>query len=239
MKFRAAPLLLIALLPLLVGFSKKSTFSITFHAQAEENDMRKTMFPMQLEGRQIMFKIVPEISQVNIVAYHPFDTETGDKGVAMQLDFRGRGSLEMATRSRRGEFLLAMVNGQPVDYLVMDEVIDNGLITIWRGCTDELYKEMGKKYPRIKPGGPPSVNENMEMLPVTKKERARSLANAREAERAADKARKEGKPETPAIPSLDPPRAPVAPSIPLEGGTANPVIPPKAVPADEPALPKP
>jgi hypothetical protein len=79
----------------------------------------------------------------------------------------------------------------------------------------------------------------MEMLPVTKKERARSLANAREAERAADKARKEGKPETPAIPSLDPPRAPVAPSIPLEGGTANPVIPPKAVPADEPALPKP
>src|SRR5438046_2922115 len=115
MNFRVAPLLVLLLLPLVMGFSHKPKFTITFHAQAEESDPRKMMFPMQLEGRQILFKLIPEVSQQNVVAFHPFTTETGEKGVALQLDFRGRGSIEEATRTRRGEYLVAMVNGKPVD----------------------------------------------------------------------------------------------------------------------------
>jgi hypothetical protein len=145
----------------------------------------------------------------------------------------------MATRTRRGEFLLAMINGRPVDYVVMDYVIDNGMVTIWRGVTDELVKEMDKKIPRIKPSGAPSMNKSMEMMPSTKTEKKRSLKNAREAEKAAEKARKAGKPEKPEVPSLDAPRAPVTNSIPVEGGTANPIIPPKATRVDEPTLPRP
>jgi hypothetical protein len=239
MNLRVAPLLVIALLPMLVGFSHKPKFTISFHAQGDPEDVSKTMFPMDLEGRRILFKIVPEISQQNIVAFHPFDAENGDKGVALQLDFRGRGALEMATRTRRGELLLAMINGHPVDYVVMDYVIDNGVITIWRGVTDELVKEMDKKIPRIRPNGPPTMNKSMEMMPSTKTEKKRMLKEAREAEKAAEKARKEGKPETPPVRSLDAPRAPQANSIPMEGGVGNPVISPKATPADEPPLPKP
>jgi hypothetical protein len=239
MNLRVAPLFVIALLPMLVGFSHKPKFTISFHAQADEEDVRKTMFPMQIEGRQLLFKIVPEISQQNIVAFHPFDADNGEKGVALQLDFRGRGALEMVTRTQRGQFLLAMINGKPVDYVVLDQVIDNGLITIWRGATDELVKEMDKKLPRIKPSGAPTMNQSMEMMPSTKTEKKRSLKEARDAEKAAEKARKAGKPEKPAIPSLDAPRAPVTNSIPVEGSAPNPVIPPKATPADEPPLPKP
>jgi hypothetical protein len=239
MRLRAVPLLVIALLPLVMGFSKKPTFTISFHAEADEMDMKKSMFPMQIEGRQMLFKIVPEFSQQNVVAFHPFDSETGDKGVALQLDFRGRGALEMVTRTRRGQFLLAMVNGKPVDYVVLDQVIDNGLITIWRGITDETIKGMDKKYPRIKPGGPPTVREGLDMQPATKKERKRAYEEAKEAEKAAEKARKAGKPEKPEIPSLDAPRAPVSNSIPVEGAPANPIVPPKATPADEPPLPLP
>jgi hypothetical protein len=239
MRFRAVPLLAIALLPLLVGFSKKPTFTISFHAEADEMDMKKSMFPLQVEGRQMMFKIVPEFSQQNIVAFHPFDSETGDKGVAMQLDFRGRGALEMVTRTRRGQFLLAMVNGRPVDYVVLDQVIDNGFITIWRGVTEETIKAMDKKYPRIRPGGPPSVHPELDMQPATKKEKKRALKEAKEAEEAAEKARKEGKPLKPEIPSLDAPRAPVTNSIPIEGNPGVPLAPPKATPAEEPALPRP
>jgi hypothetical protein len=187
----------------------------------------------------VYFKIVPEVSHLNVVAFHPFDSDAGDHGVALQLDFRGRGSLEMATRLRRGETLLAMVNGRPVDCMVLDEVIDNCMITVWRGITPEIIMEMDKKYPRIKPGGAPSMSQNMEMLPVTDKERKRSLNDARNAERAAEKARKSGKPETPDILRLDAPRAPVSSSIPVEGGESIPATPPKATPAAEPPLPKP
>jgi hypothetical protein len=239
MYLRVAPLLVIALLPVLTGFSHKPKFTISFHAQAEAEDVRKTMFPMQIEGRQILFKIVPEISQQNIVAFHPFDADNGEKGVALQLDFRGRGALEMVTRTQRGQLLLAMINGKPVDYVVLDQVIDNGLITIWRGATDELVKEMDKKIPRIKPSGAPTMNKSMEMMPSTKTEKKRSLKEAREAEKAAEKARKAGIPEKPGVPSLDAPRAPLTNSIPVEGAPGNPAIPTKATPADEPPLPKP
>lgn len=245
MNLRFAPLLLLAVLPMLMGFSSKPKFTITFHAQADEMDPKKTMFPMQIEGRNMLFKLIPEVSQQNIIAFHPFDTETGEKGLALQLDFRGRGSLEMVTRTRQGQYLVAMINAKPVDYLVIDQVIDNGLITIWRGVPDELVKQLEKKYPRIKPGGEaPSMSQNMEMTPTTKKEKKRALEAAKEAEKAAEKARKEGKPVKPEIPSLDAPSAPVSNKIPVEGGAAgNPTPPPALIPGGaatgEPPLPKP
>lgn len=238
MNLRTAPLLVLALLPLVMGFSSKPKFSITFHAQADDMDPKKTMFPIQIEGKHMMFKIVPEVSQQNIAAFHPFDSDTGNgKGVAMQLDFRGRSSLEMVTRTRQGQCLLAMVNGKPVDYVVVDQVIDNGLLTVWQGVTDDIIKQMDKKYPRIKPGGPPTMSEEMEMSPTTKKEKKQSLQAAKDAERAAEKARKSGKPVEPEIPSL--PLAPVTNKIPVEGGAAKPAPPPKATPVTEPPLPKP
>lgn len=245
MHFRISPLLALALLPLVMGFSSKPKFTITFHAQADEMDPKKTMFPMQIEGRPLQFKAVPEASQQNVAAFHPFDSDTGDKGVALQLDFRGRGSLEMVTRTRQGQYLLAMVNGKPVDYLVIDQVIDSGLITIWRGVTEDIIKQMDKKYPRIKPDGTShSMSENMEMSPTTKKEKKQALQDSKDEARAAEKARKEGKPVKDAIPSLDAPQAPVTNKIPVEGATPTPGLPPAppappAAPGTETPLPLP
>src|SRR5687768_5366285 len=134
MNLRVAPLLMLLLLPLVVGFSKKPKYTITIHAQAEEqSDMSKSMFPIKIEGKQMVFKVIPEISQQNVVAFHPFDSPTGGKGVALQLDSRGRDSIYIASRTRQGEILLAMVNGQPADYVVVDQVIENGMVTLWRG----------------------------------------------------------------------------------------------------------
>ena len=238
MNLRRSVLLLSALLPLLLGFSSKPKYTITFHAEADEMDPRKTMFPMQLEGRSMMFKIIPEISQVNVAAFHPFDSTTGpDKGVALQLDFRGSGALEMVTRTRQGQILLAMVNGKPVDYVVIDQVITNGLITIWQGVSDETIKQMDKKLQRIKPGGPPSMHKDMEMIPATEKEKKRSLKEAKEAEKAAEKAAKSGKPVENSIPSLSVPRANPSAKLPVEGGT--PSAPPSPGPTAEPPLPRP
>ncbi|MFZ4764108.1 MAG: hypothetical protein ACOYMN_04070 [Roseimicrobium sp.] len=219
MNLRTAPLILLALLPMLLGFNRKPKFTITFHSQGDETELKKNLFPMQLEGRPMLFNIIPEFSQQNIAAFHPFESDTGNgKGVALQLDFRGREALEMVTRTRHGQFLLAMLDGKPVDYVVLDEVIDSGLVTIWQGVSDDVIKQMDKKYTRIKPGSPPSVTDDMAMSPTTRKEKERALDAARDAARAEEKKQRRGEPEEQPLPSLSaPPTRVPSTKLPVEG----------------------
>ncbi len=235
---RFAPLLLLFIAPFLVSMNKKPKFTITIHAQADEMDVPKTMFPVNVGGRRVLFKILPEISQENVVAMHAFPSETGNgQGVALQLEVRGRGSLEMATRMRQGQYLLAMVNGVPVDFLQIDRPVSDGIITIWQGFTPEVVAEMEKKYRKIKPGGAPSMSEDMEMIPSTRKEKKRSKKLEEEEEKAAEKARKAGKPVEPEIPSL--PASPASPQLPVEGGPAPDATAPDAPRSSIPGVPAP
>ncbi|MEY4484748.1 MAG: hypothetical protein RL693_2200 [Verrucomicrobiota bacterium] len=216
---RYATLLVIALAPLLLGMSKKVEYSITFHSQASDMELPKSTFPFELEGKRVLLHIVPEFSQQNIAAFYPFPSETGNgNGVALQLDFRGKASLEMVTRTKRGEFLLALVNGQPVDYVAIDQPVLDGIITIWSGVPDTVIAAMDKKFPRIKTAGAPSMSDKMDMLPTTKKEKKKSLEDS--------KRKPEKESGTPVIKSLggsaEPalPAAPLSNQIPVEGGAA-------------------
>lgn len=218
---RYATLLVLALAPLLMGMSKKQEYSITFHSQASDMGLPKSSFPFQLEGKPVKMQIVPEFSQQNIAAFYPFPSETGNgNGIAIQLDFRGRASLEMVTRTKRGEFLLALVNGQPVDYLAIDQPVLDGIITIWSGVPDTVIAAMDKKFPRIKPGVSSSMTEKMDMLPTTKKEKKRALEDSK---RKPEKGKKSGPPVIKSLgdsPEPPLPAAPVSNQIPVEGGAA-------------------
>lgn len=230
---RFAPMLLALLSPLLLGSSRKPDFTITFHALASEMDPPKTMFPFDLNGKRVFFKIVPEVSQQNITAFYAFPAEGGrGNGLTLQLDFRGRASLELVTRTRRDEYMLAMVNANPVDFVVLDQPVTDGIITIWQGVPDEVVKALEKKYPRIKKGAAPSMSKDMEMLPTTKGEKKRHLKETQQAERDAAEQKKSGK-KAPDAQSLDLRKGTVTPQIPLEGGPAP------TVPMDQPSLPKP
>ncbi len=202
---------------------KKTDYSITFHTVASDMDPPKTMFPFDLNGKRIFFKIVPEFSQQNVIAFHPFPSTTGiGKGAVLQLDFRGKSQLEIISRTRKDEYLLTMVNAQPVDFLVLDQPVMDGMITIWQGLNDEVILKMDKKIQRMSKGGQaPTMSENMEMRPTTKGEKIRSYDAAKAREREAAKGRPVKKNE---VPSLTLPDAPVSPKIPVEG--AAPPLPP-------------
>lgn len=230
---RFAPLLLALLTPLLLGFSRKAEFTITFHAIASEMDPPKTMFPFDLNGKRVFFKVVPEISQQNIVSFYSFPAEGGrGNGLTLQLDFRGRESLGIITRTRHDEYLLAMVNATPVDFVILDQPVADGIITIWQGVPDEVIKAMDKKYPHFKKGGTSSMSKDTDMLPTTKGEKKRNLKATQQAERDAAAAKKSGK-KIPDAKSLDLRKGPVSPQIPLEGGPNPPL------PVEPPPLPKP
>lgn len=227
---RYATLLVLALTPLLLGMSKKQEYSITFHSEASTMELPKSTFPFELEGKRVLLHIVPEFSQQNISAFYPFPSETGNgNGVTLQLDFRGKSSLEMVTRTKRGQFLLALVNGQPVDYVAIDQPVLDGIITIWNGVPDTVIASMDKKFPRMKPGGAPTMSDKMEMLPTTRKEKKKALEDS--------KRKPEKESGTPVIKSLggsaEPPlpAAPVSNQIPVEGGAAPAQITPPVSPA--------
>ncbi len=194
---------------------------ITFHSQATADDPRKTMFPFQLEGKPLLFKLVPEISQANVTAFHPFPAESGKgNGMALRLDFRGAGALEMVTRSKQGEYMLAMVNGIPVDYVVIDKPVHDGLITIWQGVPDDVIKVMDQKYTRIRNGKGPTMSADMDMAPSTKAEKRHALNTSRDADAAAKKTAKKPKTKAEELGLEQPEGSAAAPSskLPTEGG---------------------
>ncbi len=197
-------LILLGLLPACSTFKKDPKVVITVFSQGSEMDNPKTIFRRPIGGQQVVFKVIPEFTEKNVVAYHPFDAEDGTHGVALKLDFKATNALELATRMRQGEILLSMVNGTVVDYVSIDRVVADGIFTIWRGLPDELIASMEKKYAHIH-----EVTSSSEMLDMTastskeKKDLRRRAEKAKkeklktEAEEAKRKARGEFEPEQP------------------------------------------
>ncbi len=222
---------LLFLVPLLLascdGFQlgeKKDKFSITVHGQGTIEDSPRSIFKMPIPGyaQPKIFKLVPEFTQHNIAAFHSFPAADGNGfGVTMRLDFRAAENLNLATRTRQGEILLAMVNGQPVDVVTLDKPVSDGLYTIWEGVSQEVLDEMKKKYPPI--NKLKSVSTGQEMLPTTRGEKKRVMEDLEKSDKADAEAEKKKaanpKAAEPEKPSTDSgfPRVPAKVS-PLEGG---------------------
>lgn len=184
------------------ALDKKPKVVITVHSQGSDMDNPKTIFRRQIEGRTMVFKILPEFSQQCIAGIHPFPAADGTFGLAMKLDFKGTNSLDIVTRMGRGGYLMSMVNGTVVDYVQIDKPVTDGIFTIWRGLPQELVTELEKKYPPI--SGVNSSSEFLEMTPSTRKEKKRSKKEAQQAakdkiqaEKDAANPKKKFEPETP------------------------------------------
>src|SRR5579862_3050585 len=107
MKRPFLPILMALVLPFLLGMSKKQSLLITFHSMGSPNDLPKTLFPFDLNGKRIYFKLVPELTQDSFAAYQTFPAENGNgKGMTVQLDAHGKYVLELVTRTHRDEYLL-------------------------------------------------------------------------------------------------------------------------------------
>ena len=162
------------------SFDKDPKVLITVFAQGNDMDSPKTIFRRNIEGRSMVLKVIPEFTHKSIVAFHPFPAADGTNGVALKLDFKGTNALEIVTRMRQGEVLVSMVNAAVVDYVTIDNVISDGIFTIWRGLPDELIAAMDEEYPRIselKASGE-SSSDMLDMLPSTPTEKREARKRA-------------------------------------------------------------
>ena len=240
-------LLTCGLCPAMSG-NKKPKFTITVHSEGAQEDNPKMVFTETIGGHRMIFKTLPEVSHLNIAAFHPFPAASGNgNGVALKLDFRGTNALEVITRTAVGTVLLTKVNGRSTDLVTIDRPVTDGIFTIWSGVPDEVIAEMDKKYPRIHQSR--SAGDALEMTATTKKEKRDAMRRVQEERKAKAKedagekksggflglfGKGKGKTPPPAPPTDAFPTGPTTTQIPLEGGAAT------AQPrAPDPALPLP
>jgi hypothetical protein len=188
---------------------RENKLLITAHVQTDAIEHPSEIMRLPIGGREIAFRKIPEFSQRSISGFEPFPAEDGQGyGVLLQLDTKGRNSLELASRMSHGMAMLTMVNALPIDMVELDQPITDGRFTIWRGLSKETIDEMDKFYPRIK--YMKSSSRWMDMLPSTDKEKLNSRRVAKEAE-AAEKAAERDRERGVVRP------APKTKDIPLEG----------------------
>jgi hypothetical protein len=190
--------------------SSKKKVVLAIFSQGNEMDSPKSIFRKNVEGRTVVFKVIPEFTHKQLIAFHPFPAEDGTYGITLKLDFKGTQSLDLITRTAQREVLLSTVNGTTVDYVLIDRPVSDGLFTIWRGLPEPLITLLDEQYPRISEltdSKDHSSSESLDMLPSTgpEKRRARKRAEKQARDKAEGRLPKEMvDPNDPEVPTGEP-----------------------------------
>ncbi len=139
-----------ALLPgaLMGGGKKAPVLTVSFHLQAEAGDRR--VLKQLTAGREVAYRAAAEITTKDIRAFRPFPSDDGQTyGVVFQLTKVAAGRLKNLSTAHRDKLLLAVVNGQVRDAVVIDRPVVDGLIVIWKRISLAEVKLADKHVPRI------------------------------------------------------------------------------------------
>ncbi len=148
MKIAPRFLLLSAAL-LLVAGAKKPTVPVRFYAETNARDGSSFAQPVALLGsaKQVYVSKVPVLSERDIVGVYPVLAPDGSMGCAFKLDEHGRIALEGMSVEKRGQMLIAVVNGRHVLDMIIDDRKSDGIIYIPRGLEVIEVSLLTKKFP--------------------------------------------------------------------------------------------
>ena len=143
--------LLLAFCPsLFAGGKPDAKFSATFHMEAEGNDHPKMVFSQLANGKQRLFRRMPEISTKDIVSFSPFPSAVGGGyGVVFKLSPAAARRLSAVSAVNLNRWMITQVNGRVVDGVFIDKQIDDGILVVWKGLTLEDTALMDQSIPRI------------------------------------------------------------------------------------------
>jgi hypothetical protein len=147
MKFRVFLLPLVALV-FMAAANKRYEVSIRIHAETTRQDTSSFSIPVVVEHphRELFIDKIPDISERDIVAMYPFPADDGTFGCTFKLDEHGKINLETVSTEKRGYSLVAVVDGLPVDQMLVDARVKDGILTIRRGFKPEQLVKMKKFY---------------------------------------------------------------------------------------------
>jgi hypothetical protein len=143
-------MLILALSPVTFASGKKEPkASITFHMETEGTDNPKMIAPQMVNGQTRYFRRTSEVSLRDISSFRPFPADNGQGyGLVLKLKPNATNRLAAITTANQGRWLMAQVNGRPVDGVMIDKPVNDGFIVIWKGITDADIAILDEEMPR-------------------------------------------------------------------------------------------
>ncbi|MEM6278303.1 MAG: hypothetical protein AAF733_02415 [Verrucomicrobiota bacterium] len=141
-------------LPMWCGAGGKKTkgLVVTFHVEAEETDNQKFVTPVKLgsEHRQYFFSKIPTFTDRDIKWFYPFTAADGvSYGAAFRLLDHSAVELKGVTLTNQGKLLGLRCSDAPIQAVLIDRPIEDGIIVVWSGLQQRHLEEFRKKFPHV------------------------------------------------------------------------------------------
>ena len=143
---------MIASLALTGGGKKSRGYLLTVHLESSEEEAPKFASPAKLgsESRQYYFKVIPEFTDEHVDWFYPFISKDGKSfGAAFKLEPHKVEALRGLTVQNPGKLLGIRIPNAPVEAVVIDRPIDDGVIVYWSGLTPAHLEFFEKKFPHV------------------------------------------------------------------------------------------
>jgi len=131
---------------------KHKTYLVTFHLEASEDDNPKFTTPVKLgkEHRQYFFDKIPTFTDKDIAWFYPFTAEDGASyGAAFQLEEHAATQLKALTLTNQGKLLGLRIADAPLQAVLIDRPITDGVVVTWSGIQQKHLKEFRKRFPHV------------------------------------------------------------------------------------------
>lgn len=127
---------------------KAPDLSVSFHLQAGKGE--RHVFKQLTAGREVLYRKAPDITHKDFRAYRTFSAEDNNSyGIVFQLSKQAGERLKAISAANQGKLLLAVVNGQVRDAVVIDQPVNDGLIVIWKWMALAEVKLADQLLPKI------------------------------------------------------------------------------------------
>jgi len=110
--------------------------SLTFHLEGNEVDGPRMVFPLPMGDKQRFFLKSPLTFTKELVAYKPFFAQDGTAGATFAFTKPAANRITARTTQHQGKWLMAMLNGRPVDAIYIDKPVRDGRLVIWQGIRE-------------------------------------------------------------------------------------------------------
>ncbi len=131
---------------------KHGLYLVTFHIEGQETDNPKMIVPVKLgqEHRQYFFSKIPAFTDRDIAWFYPFTASDGVSfGAAFRLKDHSAQELKAVTLTNQGRLLALRCSDAPVQAVLIDRPIDDGVIVVWSGLQQRHLQEFRKKFPHV------------------------------------------------------------------------------------------
>lgn len=125
---------------------------ITMHIEGQETDNPKMITPVKLgaEHRQYYFSKLPSFTDKDIAWFYPFTAADGvTYGAAFRLKDHAATELKALTLTNQGKLLGIRCSTAPLQAVLIDRPIDDGVVVIWSGLQQKNLQEFRKRFPHV------------------------------------------------------------------------------------------